>query len=172
MRLACSLAFVLAACHHAAPVDAPQAPPSFTGHGDVTPDEILAHWRDGSWTVAELVDPQRGLVHFWTETGDVEPVPPDIQTHLCGAALSRLPDLEEPLRRADVDEGDVITCDERECTIGIAGEYEPGRVLWFAGSPTALVAYLELDSFTPDAEEDAARVRAWATAEVERGCPP
>ena len=175
MRARNAVFALLAACHPASGPVAGHGVP-FVGHGEVAPDAILSHWLDGSWSASELVDPRRGLVRFWTETGEVDPVLPDIQVHLCGAALDRaLPVLSrsiaDAVHRADIDER--VACTNHECSFASVGEYEPDRIAIFdhrAGTPTTLVAYLEVARFSDAAEHANARVRTWATAEMLRPC--
>lgn len=173
------LVLTITACHGApspaAPTNQVDVQP-FVGRGAVTPAEIIRHWRDGTWTVSDVVDPARGLVRYWTETGEPEVSPPDIRAHLCGVDLvDALHELDGSIREIArlSDNDDLIHCREGACSMSIAGEYEPERVLLFdvrAGAPTALVGYLEMGWETERAAAAQPGIRAWAAAQARRPC--
>ena len=151
-------------------------PPAFTGRGEVSPETIARHWADGSWRPSELVDPARGVVRYWTETAEVEPPRPDVEAHLCGAELTAaLAELDRGIgaaAAAAADE-DMITCTADRCDLAVPGKSEPTHRAIFAvapGQPTALVAYLEMAQFTPDAEDAEARVLAWTRDQLAHRC--
>jgi hypothetical protein len=178
LRTTALIAFALAGCHGARPADTPAPAPAaaFHGHGEVSPSEVADRWADGTWRASELIDPARGLVRYWTETAEVEPARPDVQAHLCGAALTAaLAALDAAIAGAAraATEDEMLRCTGDECELAVPGESEPTHLAICrvrAGEPTALVAYLEMPQFTPDADDRQAELRAWSRAELDRPC--
>lgn len=174
LRITPLIALALVACHGARP--AGTAASTFRGHGEASPDAVAARWADGTWRASELIDPARGLVRYWTETAELEPARPDVQAHLCGPALTAaLPALDEAIAAAAsaATAEEMLRCTADECELAVPGESEPTHLAIFRvrpGEPTALVAYLEMSQFTPDADARQRELRAWSRAELDRPC--